>query len=340
MKIHELSAVLSRRLLPLLGDRVEKGFVRECHGDLHLSNLALIDGRVMAFDCLEFNPNLRWIDTISDVAFLFMDCHERGHSDLAYAFLDGYLNSSGDYSGTELLGYFSAYRSMVRAKVAALRWQQEHSADAAARFVKHTVWAARRLERPHGRMVLMCGLSGAGKSYVAERLVPQLPAIRLRSDVARKALAGLTADARSDSPVGGGLYDPVLSNAVFEYIDHVAEVLLADGENVIIDATFIERARRESFIALAKRVGAQVRIVYCRAPVKALRERIESRASMKADASEATSAVLDLQLTKFEAPCPPEPVIELETSAVLSADDLASLLKAIQNETKEAQAGP
>ena len=197
---------LGEVLLERFASRLADGRIRECHGDLHLSNLALVDGRVTAFDCLEFNENLRWIDTISDVAFLFMDCHVRGQLGCAYAFLDGYLDAAGDYAGMVVLPYFAAYRSVVRAKVAALRWAQEADAAGEEKFLEHLGWAAGFLERPPGRLIITCGLSGSGKSVLATRLVPELPAIRLRSDVARKTLAGLDALDSSGSEVAEGLY--------------------------------------------------------------------------------------------------------------------------------------
>ncbi|NOR20153.1 MAG: AAA family ATPase [Xanthomonadales bacterium] len=323
---HELADTLGQQLLPLIKDRMQDGYIRECHGDLHLSNLVLIDDVVIAFDCLEFNANLRWIDTINDVAFLFMDCHERGRYDLAYAFLNGYLDASGDYQGTEMLGYFATYRSMVRAKVAALRWEQDHSENAETRFITHIKWAKAWLERPAGTLLLMCGLSGAGKTYVADRLAPLLPAIRLRSDVARKTLAGLAALARTDSPVGEDLYHPEQSDEVYKYLARVAEALLCGGDNVIVDATFIEKKRRAEFLNLAKRLGIKVQVIYCTAPVDVLRSRIKARSALSHDASEATLEVLDMQLTKFEAPKAPEPVIELVTDATLSDADLMSLV--------------
>ena len=324
-----LSDKLGEKLLPLLEQRMQDGHIRECHGDLHLSNLVLIDDKVTAFDCLEFNPNLRWIDTISDVAFLFMDCHERGRGDLAYAFLNGYLDVSGDYRGAELLGYFAAYRSVVRAKVAALRWEQEPAAESEARFVKHMEWAKAWLERPRGTLILMCGLSGAGKSWVAERLAPVLPAVRLRSDVARKVLAGLDTLARTDSNVGGGLYAQAHSDEVFEFIAMVTEALVCGGENVIVDATFISRALRAPFLDLAERLGVKARIVHCVAPVEVLRDRIETRSASRDDPSDATLEVLDAQLAKLEAPEASEHVIELATGNTLSEADLKSLAEAV-----------
>jgi aminoglycoside phosphotransferase family enzyme/predicted kinase len=332
-RARELSTALGESLLPLIEDRLQNGWVRECHGDLHLSNLALIKNKVTAFDCLEFNPNLRWIDTICDVAFLFMDCHERERSDLAYAFMDGYLDASGDYQGAELLGYYAAYRSMVRAKVAALRGEQDHSEETKTRFLKHLHWTQAWLTRPRGKLILMCGLSGAGKSFIAERLVPMLPAIRLRSDVARKTLAGLSTGARTGSRVEHGLYHPRKSDAVFEHLARTAEALLRGGDNVIIDATFIARARRDAFMALAKRLNVKARVIYCNAPVDILRARVQGRSNAGADASEATLEVLEAQLAKFEPPRSPEPVTELATDDTLSSNVLVSLAKTIKQAT-------
>jgi len=325
-QVATLSSTREQRRAGLLTERLRDGYFRECHGDLHLANLALIDGVVTAFDCLEFNPLLRWIDTLSDVAFLFMDCHERGRADLAYTFLNAYLNAGGDYRGAELLAYFAAYRALVRAKVAALRWEQSRDTDSAAQFARYLEWAHTLLARPPGKLVLMCGLSGAGKSYVAELLAPQLPGVHLRSDVARKALAGLDAMARTDSALSGGLYKEARSAAVFDQLAAVACELLRDGENVIIDATFIERRRRAPLLEMANELGTAAHIVWCTAPDAVLRERITTRAAAANDASEANLDVLAAQQAKFAAPQAPEPVIQFATDRPLDSAALDELL--------------
>jgi aminoglycoside phosphotransferase family enzyme/predicted kinase len=311
----ELTRALGQRLRPRFDARITYGRVRECHGDLHLSNLALVGETVTAFDCLEFNENLRWIDTMSDVAFLFMDCHVRGELSCAYGFVDGYLDASADYAGVVLLEYFSAYRSVVRAKVAALRWVQEGGADDEARFLTHLSWTDDWLKRPPGKLVLTCGLSGSGKSHLAGRLVGVLPALRLRSDVARKSLAGLDALADSASPVEGGLYSPAFTARTFDHLAEVTAELLNAGEHVIVDATFIERDLRERFTALGGEHGSGTRILYCDAPETVLRKRLAARRS---DPSEATAAVLDLQLSRFEPPGSDEPMIRVDTSVPLT----------------------
>ena len=316
-------------LRPLLEERMLDGNIRECHGDLHLSNLVLTDQGVTAFDCLEFNANLRWIDPICDVAFLFMDCHVRSRPDLAYAFVNAYLDASGDYRGARLLAYYAAYRSTVRAKVAALRWEQQPDAETAQRFYSHLRWGHDWQNRPPGVLVLMCGLSGSGKSQLAGRLLTQLPALRLRSDVARKVLAGLPAGARSNSPIDGGLNDTDQSDRVFSTLGEIAGSLLTTGENVIVDATFIALARRGEFLDIATRLGVKALVLLCEAPLEILRERVVKRAADNVDASEATLDVLHLQLDRFEAPTDVEPVIHVDTTKQITAAQIATLVEEI-----------
>ena len=298
----EAQAAQHRRALV---ERLEQGWTRECHGDLHLSNLVLLGDQVRAFDCLEFNPDLRWIDPQSDVAFLLMDCLVRGAGDAGYAFVDGYLDCSGDYAGAVLLPFYAAYRSMVRAKVAALRRDQAPAADRAAderRCLAHLDWTRRWLSRPAGVLVLMCGVSGSGKSFLAERLVPRLPALRLRSDVARKRLAGLAPDAAAAAGVGGGIYTAQGSVAVYRWLETLAGSLLRAGENVIVDATFLDPVQRRRFLALAAGAAAPVRVVFCDAPRDVLAARVRRRAAAGTDVSDADVAVLRHQLENLEVP--------------------------------------
>lgn len=302
------SEAQARRQAGTLSVRLRDGWIRECHGDLHLANLVQVESGVVAFDCLEFNAALRWIDPQSDVAFLFMDCLVRSRADLGYGFLDGYLEVSGDYGGVRLLPFYAAYRSMVRAKVAALRHGQAEGAEGPVvdaleeRFRSHVRWAADWLHRPPGRLILTCGLSGSGKSYVAERLVPRLPAVRLRSDVARKVLAGLTPDQPASAPVGQGLYSTAERESAYDWLALVAEDLLRSGENVIVDATFLDPSRRERFLELGRRSGRSAAVLFCDAPIELLQERIRRRAREGGDPSDADLEVLEYQRRSFVPP--------------------------------------
>jgi len=305
------------RLRPRFVQRLRDGFTRECHGDLHLSNLVLLDGRVRAFDCLEFNANLRWIDTASDIAFLLMDCAVRGRSDLGFAFLDGYLTRSADYEGAVLAAFFQAYRSMVRAKVAALQLEESYQRALVERFTRHLDWTAERLRRKPGKLVLMCGFSGSGKSFLARRLVPHLEAVRVRSDVLRKSRAGFAPTARTDSPLDGGLYSPDQTRQVYADMLRVSEELLGTGENVVADATFLDRQTRRSFQHAASRMGTSCVIVHCRAAQTVMESRIRDREREGDDASEAGLEVLHQQLARFDPIGADEPAIEVDTEATL-----------------------
>jgi aminoglycoside phosphotransferase family enzyme/predicted kinase len=323
-----------QRLRPQFVRRLRDGFTRECHGDLHLSNLVVLGERVRAFDCLEFNANLRWIDTASDVAFLLMDCAVRGHQDLGYAFLDGYLTRSADYEGTVLAAFFQVYRSLVRAKVAALQLEEltespDESTDQQLieRLALHLRWADERLHRKPGMLLLMCGLSGSGKSYLAERLVPQLPAVRVRSDVLRKARAGIDSQARSNSPVDGGLYSQHQTQSVYAEMLRVTEALIGAGENVLVDATFLDRGWRSKFRAAARRLGSGCVIVHCEAPQLVLEDRIRDRAREPENVSEAGLEVLQSQLKRFDAITPEEPSVVVDTQAPLEMAQLENRIR-------------
>ncbi len=279
--------------------RREAGFVRECHGDLHLGNIALLDGRITPFDCIEFNPELRWIDTISETAFVAMDLEARGHAALGWRFVNRYLQRSGDYAGVALLRYYFVYRALVRAKVEALR-VRDSEGDPAARFrpaLDYIELACRRAGDTRPGLVLMHGLSGSGKSTVAARLVESLGAIQLRSDVERKRLFGLEEGARSGSPPAGGIYTAAAGEATYARLAELAQGLVDAGYCVIVDAAFLRRNERERLLALESGGGLGRVIVHCDAPVEELRRRIAAR---RDDPSEANLDVLAKQLETVE----------------------------------------
>lgn len=319
-----------RRLAPLIDARRAAGFVRECHGDLHLSNLVRLADGIHAFDCIEFSEGLRWIDLISDIAFLVMDCCVRGRADFAYTFLDRYLERTGDYAGGALLGFYVVYRSMVRAKVAALNAQRVDDADTRRRFDAHLDFAYRRALQARPAMILMCGLSGSGKSWVAERLIPCLSAVRIRSDIERKRMAALAPLARSDSTLDTGLYAPQRSDALYEELVRSAGALVAGGERVIVDATFLAASRRDAFRAEALRHGVACVIVHCVAPRAVLVSRIEQRNATHADPSEATIAVLDMQLLNYQPPSAGDAtVFTIDTSQLFELDATVRAIEAL-----------
>ncbi len=281
------------RLATHFAERRALGFIRECHGDLHLGNIAWVDGAPLIFDGIEFNPGLRCIDVISEVAFLCMDLMHRGRDALAWRFLNRYLEHSGDYAGLAALPYYLVYRSLVRAKVAVLRAGQTDRDFSEA--LSYTALATRITLRPAPALLLMHGVSGSGKTWLSQSLLERLPAIRVRSDVERKRLFGL--DALADSRVlSEDIYSREAGERTLARLLDLARAILDGGHRVIIDATFIKRDWRDPFRALATRLAVPWRIIALEAPLEVLQQRVRDRQASGRDASEAGPAVLAAQL--------------------------------------------
>ncbi|MGE8375162.1 MAG: AAA family ATPase, partial [Diaphorobacter nitroreducens] len=217
------------------------GHVREGHGDLHLGNVVLLEGALIAFDCIEFSPPLRWIDTLADAGFFSMDLHAHGRSDLAWRFLDGYLAVTGDYAGLAVLRPYEIYRALVRAMAARLRAAQGLAGTSGPDYLA----CAERLAAPLAPCLLITyGLSGSGKSTLAAALLEQ-GAVRLRSDVERKRLYGLAALDRSAAR-GVDLYTSEASQRTFAHLRQQARAVLQAGYPVIVDAAFLHRRERDA----------------------------------------------------------------------------------------------
>ncbi len=308
------------RLAPLMAARKREGWVRECHGDLHLGNLAWVDARPLVFDCIEFNPALRWIDVQAEIAFCYMDLLQRGHPQWAWLFLNTWLEGSGDFSGLSLLRYYAVYRALVRAKVATLRAGQLDADARRAAFdaVRTLLDLALSLARPtSAQLDITHGLSGSGKTSVTRRLMQAPGAIRVRSDVERKRLAGLDALAKSGSGIGDGLYAGDATRHTYARLAACAGVLLDAGWPVIVDATFIARWQRDLLRETAQRHGVPFRILDFPVDVATLRARIVERARAGGDASEANLEVLQHQLGSQE------PLTDEEQALCVRADSLA-----------------
>lgn len=284
------------RLTPVMRARKENGFVRECHGDLHLANLAWVDEGLVIFDALEFSPALRWIDMISEVAFCYMDLLHRKFPALALRFLNAWLEATGDYQGVALLCYYAVYRALVRAKVAALRVEQGCSSSAVE--MNECLHLAEQLSTAHSpfplSLLITHGLSGSGKTTLSQQRLEKYGLIRLRSDVERKRLAGLDACARGGEALG--IYSESFGLRTYQHLADLAEGLLLSGWSVVVDAAFLMRWERGMFRDLAQRVGARFQILDIQVAPDILRERVSRRSAEGRDASEADLQVLQHQL--------------------------------------------
>jgi aminoglycoside phosphotransferase family enzyme/predicted kinase len=318
-------------LLPRMEQRAAQGMVIDGHGDAHLGNIALVDGAVRLFDCIEFNPSLRIMDSVGEIALLSMDLEARGHVGESHCLLTDYLEYRGDYAGLALLQLYRCYFAMVRAKVALLREPADHEAiegtAAHGDFCRYLALAASCCDQPVTFLAITHGVSGSGKSTVADKLVAAGGAVRIRSDVERKRLFGLAPEQRSDPADEQRLYSSAMSEKTFLRLEQIALLALDAGFAVIVDATFLHRRTRDAFRQLAGRLDLPFAIIDCSAPPEQLRQRLVAREKRGQDASEAGVRVMENQLTVDQPPADAELAYRVEAD---SGDDAASLWRRLQ----------
>ncbi len=285
-----------------MSERRSRGYVREVHGDLHCGNVVRWRDTLVAFDGLEFDPALRYIDVISDIAFLTMDLGVNGRDDLRRETLQAWLTANGDFDAVALLPYYEGYRALVRAKVAALRGIQTQAVTVESMSLarQYLDWARARIARPRPLLVVMAGLSGSGKTWLAQRIAHDIGALVLRSDIERKRLAGLQPLQSSASAPDADLYSVAFNVRTYDHLRVCVERCLQGGESVVIDAANLRHDERDRFLAIAHDHSAQSVIVHCMAPLEVRRARVASRAASGADASEATLDLLDRQPSYWE----------------------------------------
>jgi uncharacterized protein len=287
------------RLAPLLEARARGGYVRHCHGDLHLRNVVEIEAAPVLFDAIEFDDRLATIDVLHDLAFLLMDLGKRGLKAHANAVLNAYLDadaSSGNLLGLAALPLFLSMRAAVRAKVELLRAALAAPGGAdpvreEARAYFALAQAFLVLARP--RLIAIGGLSGSGKSVVARAIAPHIGALPgaviVRSDFERKRLFGVGPLERLPQSA----YTPEVSERVYAICRKRAFLALQGGQSVIVDAVQARAHEREAFAALAASCGVPFTGLWLEAPAKLLRDRIAART---ADVSDATPELVDVQL--------------------------------------------
>ncbi len=340
-KLEQWTREACEALQPVIRQRKDDGFIRECHGDVHLANMAWFDNQPLLFDCIEFNENFRWIDVVNDIAFLAMDLDDREQTVLGWLFLNCYLQETGDYQGVSLLNFYKTYRAMVRAKVTCLRLAQG-DLDATQRLQAERLFQsyldlAEKYTLTHATtLIITHGLSGSGKSTFSSQLASLVGGVHLRSDLERKRLHGLAATAESGSPVGGGIYSANAFAQTYNRLRDLACVVLRSGLPVIIDATFIKGHQRNLFSQLAGQLQVPLIILDFQLTEGELRRRVEQRAqSATGDASEAGIEVLEYQLEHAE------PLTSSEKQQVItihpdsSAAEVADTLRAVVLEVEQ-----
>ncbi|KAB2848180.1 MAG: AAA family ATPase, partial [Hyphomicrobiaceae bacterium] len=288
-------------LAPLLEERARAGLVRRCHGDLHLNNIVLIEGRPVLFDALEFDEDLATIDLFYDLAFLLMDLDARGLRPAANLVLNRYIwlrNEPLDLDGLGLLPLFLALRAAIRAMIGMGRLAElsGKAREEARREAQRLVDAAEAfLAPPPPRLVAVGGLSGTGKSTLAAALAARFGAapgaLHLRSDLERKSLAGASETSRL--PAAG--YTQETTARVYSVLADKAKRALSAGHSVIVDAVFSREEERAAIEAVARDCSVPFNAIWLATGSEALLARVAAR---RGDASDATPDVVERQLAR------------------------------------------
>jgi len=280
----------------LLDRRVEQGFVRRCHGDLHLANIALVHGRPLLFDAVEFDPSIATTDILYDLAFALMDLVHYSQRLAANVLFNGYLSGAADdhLDGLGLLPLFLSMRAAIRAHVLFTRSEQSSAhGEVAWQEAKSYFDLASRLIRPVApRLIAIGGLSGTGKSVLARELAgligPSPGAVIVRSDVVRKRLF----DVGETTKLPKAAYRAETTQRVYDLLAATAERILAQGHSVILDAAFIQENERAAVAAVARKHNAAFSGLFLTADLAIRMARIERR---QGDASDATREVAVMQ---------------------------------------------
>lgn len=279
----------------LFDGRVAAGRAVDGHGDMLCDDIFCMDDGPRIIDCLEFDDELRYGDTALDLAFLAMDLERLGAPDAARTLLDAYASHAHDHPPASLVHHYIAYRALVRAKVTALRHEQGDASSREKTF-DYLDQVERNLDRGRVRLILIGGVAATGKSTLSKAIGGQLRATVLRTDVIRKELAGMAPTERTGDGIGSGLYSAESTEATYRELCRRAGDLLARGESVVLDATWLSLERRRAAREVAVSATADLIEIECRADREVLMQRIASRTARGDDASDATPAVLDEQL--------------------------------------------
>jgi aminoglycoside phosphotransferase family enzyme/predicted kinase len=307
----------------VMQQRKQQGNVRECHGDLHFSNITLLNGRITPFDCIEFNPMLRWIDVISEVAFVFIDLLHFGYEHLAWRFLNHYLQQTGDYPGLSLLRYYLVYRALVSGKIALLRMAQRRNNATVCRHAQNEYslfanLAERFTKESRAVLIITHGYSGSGKSTFASQLAEKTGALQIRSDIERKRLFGYRAHDSTGSGIKSGVYTQAAGLQTYLRLAELAKSVIEAGFTAIIDAAFLKLEQRTLFRRLAADCGVPFFIIDFQASDEELLKRTKQRQQQQTDASEATIEVLRQQQRSGQR------LLEEEQSHVITIDTESS----------------
>ena len=296
----------------LFKERIKNNKIRSCHGDLHLNNICLWNNKIQLFDRIEFNDRFRFGDVIYDIAFTIMDLEAVHRSDFANIFLNTYIEQTGDWLGLQLLPLYLTRQAYVRAKVNSFLLDSLDISDREKEVAKENAesyykQAWQYTKRRTGKLILMSGLSGSGKSTVAKIIAIEKKAILIRSDAVRKHIAGIPLNESGRN----NIYTSEMTLRTYNTLLKLGITLAKEGFSIILDAKFDRFSLRQQAIDKALSNNILLKIVQCTAPLNILRERIDKR---KGDISDATVDLITSQQSQWES------YTELEQDYVITID--------------------
>jgi len=285
--------------------RVRDGFIRDCHGDLHLDHVVMLDG-IMLCDCIEFNDRFRYGDTAADLGFLLMDLDFQGYPAFAEHLSKRYAQSSGDEDILKLLGFYKSYRAFVRGKVLGFELDEPEISqadwDAAVRMAGDYFRLSLSYLKPPPppALIIMSGLMATGKSFMAAKLGKRLGIEPVRSDLVRKDIQGVERFKHRLDMYGEGIYTANATELTYGALLDEARQALTQGRSVILDASFISYEHRKRARELAHEAKARFRVIECSAPEEIIRKRLEDRLSEQSEPSDARWEIFHAQQAAFE----------------------------------------
>ena len=289
----------------VMNARKKTGFVKPCHGDIHLGNITLFNQKPLIFDCIEFSEAIRVTDVMADVAFLYMDLVDQNLISYANILLNRYLQLTNDYQGLAIFPYYLNYRAMVRAKINLFQSIHAHDAEEKAstfnNYQRYLNLASRFTQKHQPKVILLHGLSGSGKSTVANDLVEQFGFIQLSSDYARKKLAGVDEHAQLNQSWLNGYYHPDFTIKIYEYLLATLNICVDAGYSVVVDATFGLKQQRELFLSYLQEQNIDWRFVHCVADDDISEKYLVARKTANDQISEAGTDIRKMQQQTFEA---------------------------------------
>lgn len=288
--------------------RVVDGFIRDCDGDIHMENISLgTDGNVCIFDCVEFNDRFRYGDTAADIAFLLMDFDYHGRPDFSDVLLAEYEDATRDTGVRQVLDFYLVYRAIIRGKVESMRLsdpliperEREEARDKAIRYFRLARGYILRKQLPPS-LIIVCGLTGTGKSFTARELAFELRVEILNSDVVRKKLAGIPLTAPRQEEHDKGIYSIEFNALTYDELLSHAKISLMAGKSVIVDATFRRKADRARFRQLANYLDAPCHIILTSCPESLVKERLRARQLQPGAVSDGRWEIFEQQQKEFE----------------------------------------